>query len=117
VILARLHRQPGLSQNELAQLCEVEPITIGRQIDKLEARGFLERRSDPTDRRIKRLHLLPAAASQFDDMGRMRDIVFEECFSVLTSQEREDLTNTLLKIKEKLSAKTASAQKLVAVEE
>ncbi|MDR3448242.1 MAG: MarR family transcriptional regulator, partial [Alphaproteobacteria bacterium] len=62
IILTRLERQPGLSQNEMAALCEVEPITVGRLVDRLEARGFLERRPDPSDRRIRRLHLLPAAA-------------------------------------------------------
>src|SRR6478736_3659625 len=61
VILVRLSRQPGLSQNELAALCEVEPITVGRLVDRLEARGLLERRADPSDRRIRRLHLLPAS--------------------------------------------------------
>jgi len=62
LILTRLDRQPGLSQNELATICEVEPITVGRLVDRLEARGFLERRADPADRRIRRLHLLPASA-------------------------------------------------------
>src|SRR5271170_4176413 len=61
VILARLQRQPGISQNEMAAICEVEPITVGRLVDRLEARGLLERRADPSDRRIRRLHLLPAA--------------------------------------------------------
>jgi DNA-binding MarR family transcriptional regulator len=57
VILKRLERTPGLSQNELASLIEVEPITVGRLVDRLEARGLVERRSDPRDRRIHRLHL------------------------------------------------------------
>src|ERR1700761_9436889 len=61
VILARLARQPGISQIEMAAICEVEPITIGRLVDRLEARGLIERRPDPTDRRINRLHLLPAS--------------------------------------------------------
>src|ERR1051325_3063502 len=61
IILSRLSRQPGLSQNEMAAICEVEPITVGRLIDRLEARGLVERRADPSDRRIRRLHLLPAA--------------------------------------------------------
>ena len=59
-ILARLSHHPGQSQNELAAVCEVEPITVGRLIDRLEARGLVERRPDPMDRRIRRLHLLPA---------------------------------------------------------
>ena len=61
IILSRLDRQPGMSQNEMAAICEVEPITVARLVDRLEARGLVERRADPTDRRIKRLHLLPAA--------------------------------------------------------
>ena len=61
VILHWLERQPGLSQKELAEIVEVEPITIGRLIDRLEAREFVERRADPQDRRIWRLHLRPAA--------------------------------------------------------
>jgi DNA-binding MarR family transcriptional regulator len=61
VILVWLERQPGLSQNELACLVEVEPITVARLVDRLEARGFVERRPDPKDRRIRRLHLKAAA--------------------------------------------------------
>lgn len=62
VILARLERMDGLSQKELADVLEVEPITVGRLIDRLQARGLVERRPDATDRRIWRLHLKPAAA-------------------------------------------------------
>src|ERR1700761_5792304 len=49
VILARRQRQPGLPQNEMANICEVEPITVGRLVDRLEARGLIERRLDPAD--------------------------------------------------------------------
>lgn len=61
VILHWLDRQPGLSQKELAELVEVEPISVGRLIDRLEASGLVERRADPADRRIWRLHLRPPA--------------------------------------------------------
>ena len=56
-ILIWLDRLPGISQKELAELLEVEPITVARLIDRLEARGMVERRPDPRDRRIWRLHL------------------------------------------------------------
>ena len=62
VILLRLERQPNLSQNELAALAEVEPITVARLVDRLEARGLVERHPDPKDRRVWRLRLTPAAA-------------------------------------------------------
>ena len=59
IILARLARQPGISQNEMASICEVEPITVGRLVDRLEARGLVERCPDPTDRRGGRPQMLP----------------------------------------------------------
>ncbi len=62
VVLVWLERKPGITQNELASLVEVEPITIARLVDRLEARGVVERRHDPKDRRMRRLHLTPAAA-------------------------------------------------------
>ena len=60
-ILIWLERQPGISQKELSEILEVEPITVARLIDRLEARSMVERRPDPRDRRIWRLHLLPPA--------------------------------------------------------
>jgi len=61
MILVRLQQQPGLLQKELAEILEVEPITVARLIDRHEARGMVERRPDPADRRCWRLHLTEAA--------------------------------------------------------
>jgi DNA-binding MarR family transcriptional regulator len=72
VILARLERQPDLSQNELAALAEVTPMTIARLIDRLEALGLVKRCMDPKDRRIWRLRLTPAAAPLLGEIREMR---------------------------------------------
>jgi MarR family transcriptional regulator for hemolysin len=72
VILARLERQPDLSQNELAALAEVTPMTIARLIDRLEALGLVKRCMDPKDRRIWRLRLTPAAAPLIGEIKEMR---------------------------------------------
>lgn len=72
VILARLERQPDLSQNELAALAEVTPMTIARLIDRLEALGLVKRCMDPKDRRIWRLRLTPAAAPLLGEIMEMR---------------------------------------------
>lgn len=72
VILARLERQPGISQNELAAIAEVAPITIARLIDRLEAMGLVERCPDPEDRRIWRLRLTAKAAPYLQDIRRYR---------------------------------------------
>lgn len=71
-ILLWLERQPGISQKELAELLEVEPITVARLIDRLEARGMVERRPDPKDRRIWRLHLLPPAHDVLSEINHQR---------------------------------------------
>ena len=60
-LMIRLEAQPGLLQKELAEILEVEPITVARLLDRLEARGMVERRADPGDRRCWRLHLTDAA--------------------------------------------------------
>lgn len=73
VILWWLERQPGLSQKELAELMDVEPITVARLVDRLAKRAMVERRDDPTDRRIWRLHLLPPALPVLAHMRGERD--------------------------------------------
>jgi DNA-binding MarR family transcriptional regulator len=71
-ILLWLERQPGISQKELAELLEVEPISVARLVDRLEARGMVERRPDPKDRRIWRLHLCPPAHPELHEIHRHR---------------------------------------------
>ncbi len=73
VILFWVDRQPGLSQKELAELLEVEPITVARLIDRLAERGMVQRRDDPADRRIWRLHICPPALPVLQHMRTERD--------------------------------------------
>jgi len=65
-VLARVERHQGLKQSELAAILDIEPITLGRILDKLCEQGLVERRADPDDRRIRRLFLLPAAKPALD---------------------------------------------------
>ena len=102
VILARLSRQPGMTQNEMAGLCEVEPITVGRLVDRLEARGLLERRLDPADRRIRRLHLLPAAEPILEDIQRYKEELLRDTTEDLDEATMEIVTEALLKMKARL---------------
>ncbi len=75
VMLIRLEQRPGLSQKELSELLEVEPISVARLVDRLEARGMVERRPDPSDRRIWRLHLRPAAMPVLAEIEQHREEV------------------------------------------
>jgi MarR family transcriptional regulator for hemolysin len=104
VILARLARHPGMSQNELAGICEVEPITVGRLVDRLEARGFVERRPDATDRRVNRLHLLPATQPILEEITSYREALSEQVLDGLDERSRSALVDALLHIKNKLTS-------------
>lgn len=107
IILARLSRQPGMTQNEMAGLCEVEPITIGRLVDRLEARGLLERRLDPSDRRIRRLHLLPAAEPILQEIHRYKEELMSEITLDLDEQTIGLVIDALLKMKARLTHEPA----------
>ena len=72
IILARLERQRDLSQNELAALAEVAPMTVARLIDRLETLGLVERCTDPEDRRVWRLRLTPAATPLLREIKHFR---------------------------------------------
>lgn len=76
VLLIKLAQNPGLSQKDLAQMMAVEPITVGRLVDRLESHGLVERLPDEQDRRVWRLQLLPAAEPILDELAQYRrDIV------------------------------------------
>jgi DNA-binding MarR family transcriptional regulator len=102
-ILARLERQPGLSQNEMASLLEVEPISVGRLIDRLEARGLVERRADPADRRVRRLHLLPAAKPIIDQIAAQKELLSGELLDGVGVQSRSQLVEALVRMKSNLT--------------
>ncbi len=111
IILARLARQPGISQNEMANICEVEPITVGRLIDRLEAHGLVERRADPKDRRVRRLHLLPPAEPILDEIAGYRQALNDEIMAGLGEDARAKFVDLLVFIKSKLAASNATAVK------
>jgi MarR family transcriptional regulator for hemolysin len=113
VILSRLDRQPGISQNEMAAICEVEPITVARLVDRLEGRGLVERRNDPSDRRIRRLHLLPAAKPILEAITQEREMMNERITAGLDQKTRDIVIDALLTMKENLTNEAATGDKLV----
>jgi MarR family transcriptional regulator, transcriptional regulator for hemolysin len=103
-ILIHLERQAGLSQKELAEILEVEPITIARLIDRLEARGLVQRRDDPSDRRIWRLHLTKGAAPALKALAHERAAMLEAITKGLSSAEVAAVAAAMERMKENLAA-------------
>jgi DNA-binding MarR family transcriptional regulator len=110
-ILIWLERQPGISQKELSELLEVEPITVARLVDRLEARGMVERRPDPRDRRIWRLHLRPAAYPVLYDIGRQRAEITRMVSQGIDDETLERMTEALLRMKSTLVQELHAARR------
>ncbi len=104
VILARLERQPGLSQNELAAIAETAPITIARLVDRLEEMGLVERCADPGDRRIWRLRLTAKAEPYLRDIDSYRADLRALMTKDLDPEVLDALTLGLRKMKDNLNA-------------
>lgn len=103
-VLARLRRREGINQKELAEILEIENITLTRHIDRLEAKGLVERRRDPADRRAWKLYLNPKVQPILDRMRKISEKTRAEALNGIPEQDGEQLIETLLRIKENLLA-------------
>jgi DNA-binding MarR family transcriptional regulator len=109
VILARLERQPDLSQNELAALAEVSPMTVARLVDRLEALGFVKRCTDPADRRIWRLRLTPAAAPVLQALSIERAALHDVLTKGIDPSVLDAMAIGLRQMKENVSSRRLAA--------
>lgn len=95
-VLLNLARGEGKTQSELADLLEVERITLCRMIDRMSDAGLVERRADPQDRRVWRLHLRPAAHAIVDRLTEIGLGVEETALADLDDAARNKLRNNLV---------------------
>lgn len=100
--LTRIYRQPGCTQSELAETLEMEKGSAGRLIDRLEDNGFVERKADPTDRRVKRIHLTPEAEAIERTMRMIALETIHEALSDLDEAERDKAVEALITVKARL---------------
>jgi DNA-binding MarR family transcriptional regulator len=110
-ILIWLDRQPGISQKELSEILEVEPITVARLIDRLEARGMVERRPDPRDRRIWRLHLLPPACAVLHEIDDQRAEMSRMLTAGIDENAIEIMTEALIRMKATLTQEAHASRR------
>jgi MarR family transcriptional regulator, transcriptional regulator for hemolysin len=101
-VLARIESAEGLKQIELADTLDLQPITLTRLIDRLCDSGLIERRSDPGDRRAKRLYLTPAARPVLDGLSRIGKDVMATVLAGLEPAAVEHLLAQLLLLKTNL---------------
>jgi len=102
--LAHLARNEGINQAGLADLLEVEPITLVRLLDRMEEAGWIERRPDPADRRARRLFLGEKAKPVFAAIWRLAEATRAEALAGLSATEQARLIDLLLRIHGNLSS-------------
>lgn len=102
-VLVTLSKNEGINQAGLAELLDVEPITLGRSVDKLQALKLIERRPHPTDRRSWLLHLMPAAAEKIELAKVIGDATRAEALAGVSPADRDHLLKTLQKIEQNLA--------------
>ncbi len=96
--LVRLERNEGVSQARLAELADVEPMTMVRILDRMEADGLLERRADPVDRRARCLYLTRKARPLLDEIWHLSDLTRAEVFTGIAQRDREVFIDVLERI-------------------
>lgn len=99
LVLTRLHRRPGASLSELAEMMEVEKATAGRMIDRLVANGWVERRTARDDRRVKRVYLSADAERVHRRIWRVAEETVDSALADLSQRERKQLMDLLSRIK------------------
>jgi MarR family transcriptional regulator for hemolysin len=102
--IAYLARNEGIHQAGLAELLEVEPITLGRIIDKLAERDLVERRQHPTDRRTWLLFLKDAARPLLSTLEKLGDATRAEALDGVSEEDRDRLSQILSLMKSNLAA-------------
>jgi MarR family transcriptional regulator, transcriptional regulator for hemolysin len=102
-VLVNLSKNEGINQAGLADVLDVEPITLGRSVDKLQALKLIERRPHPTDRRSWLLHLTPAAAEKIQLAKTIGDATRAEALVGISAADRDHLLKTLQRVEANLA--------------
>lgn len=102
--LKTIWRNEGLSQTELADRIDMEPIPVGRVVDRLQKAGYVERRADPVDRRRWCLHLTPKAQAVIAEMEVIASGLRDEVLQGIQRADFDTLLRVLAQLKQNLVA-------------
>jgi DNA-binding MarR family transcriptional regulator len=100
-VLLKLTRKPGLRQTELADMLDVEPITLSRLVDRLEEAGLVERAADPADRRAWRLHVTAKAKPVVAKLMAIAEEMWADAFAGIARKDIETTRQVLAQVRER----------------
>lgn len=101
--IGQLSRSDGLTQVALASRLDIEPMTVCRLVDRMEAAGFVRRVPNPQDKRAKLVCLTELSRALLGEMREIALLVYEEAFEGFNHDERKALIDGLNRINENLS--------------
>ncbi|MCX5496892.1 MarR family transcriptional regulator [Kaistia dalseonensis] len=104
-VLAYLFHNEGTNQASVAEALDVEPITLSRHIDRLEALGFVSRLPDPTDRRARRLYLTKAVQPQLDAMKAIGMEVLSAALEGVSDDETDRMIEVLSRMRSNMAGR------------
>jgi MarR family transcriptional regulator, transcriptional regulator for hemolysin len=102
--LIRLSENEGVNQVKLAELTDLEPMALVRILDRMEAEGWLERRGDPRDRRVRCLYLTSKGKPLLDVIRRLMDLTWADAFSGIAKDKSQLVTELLDQVRSNLGA-------------
>lgn len=105
-VLVHLSRHEGINQSGLAEILEIENITLGRLIDRMEEAGWVERRADRNDRRARLLYMTEKVAPVMEQMRGLAEETRNEALDGLASADREALIDALTQVRANISERT-----------
>lgn len=106
-VLAHLSRHDGIQQSSLAELLEVEPITLTRIVDRLEGMGLVIRQPHATDRRVRLLRLGEAARPLLSEIFAIGAVTRGEAMEGVSDADRDRLFEILSCMKANLIGKAS----------
>ena len=98
-----LRYNDGINQSRLAELLEVEHVTVTRMVDTLVELGWVERRPDPNDRRSRTLHLTSKVEPVLKGLRQISEIVVNECNAGLSARDLAALGKMLTMVRDNLT--------------
>nr|WP_159978176.1 MULTISPECIES: MarR family transcriptional regulator [unclassified Novosphingobium] len=111
-VLSVLRRYEGIKQAGLAEILEVEPITAGRMIDRMQEAGMVERRADPADRRAWNLHLTDRGGEMIERLQPLAIETSDAAMAGISEADKVQLLATLETILGNLTGKPAGSDPL-----
>lgn len=103
-VLVRIDRHEGLKQSELAEMLDLQPISLTRVLDRLAENGLIERRPDPNDRRANQLYLMPTARPLLDQLSVLATDMMKTVLEGLDAKTIERTLRDLGLVKDNLRA-------------